>query len=74
MSDDEGQPKRSRAAKSLQAIDGDDEFSVSSIKPMPKRPRVELKPKVEEAEVPQDAAPPTPEKNLFLKLFARIFR
>ena len=36
----------------MQAIDGDDEFSVSSLKPGTARPAVVIKPRLDEAPLP----------------------
>ncbi|MBS2029112.1 MAG: hypothetical protein JST54_14510 [Deltaproteobacteria bacterium] len=70
---DEPKQRRSRAEKSLEAIEGDDEFSVSSLKPGEKN-RVELKPRLDEAPLPKNTPEPSKERNLFIRLFARIFR
>jgi len=73
MSDEEPKPRRNRAEKSLEAIGGDDEFSISSLKPGEKQ-RVELKPRLDEAPLPKTTPQPSKEQNLFIRLFAKIFR
>lgn len=72
MADDEHR-HRTRAQKTLEQLDGDDEFSVSSLKPGLK-PKVKLKVTLNEMPLPKEAAPPSKEQNLFIRLFAKIFR
>ena len=65
-------PLRNRAQKSLDALGGDDDFSTG--KGAMKKPKVVLAPRLEEQPVPQEVPAPTREGNLFIRLFARIFR
>jgi len=67
-------PGRSRAAKAIGAIEGDDDFSVSGAKKRDAKPLVNLKPKIDEAPLPRNAVPPSRERNLFIRLYAKIFR
>lgn len=70
---DEPRPPRTRAQKTLEAIDGDDEFSVSSLNPNLK-PKVKLRVTLSDAPLPKNVQAPSRERNLFIRLFAKIFR
>ena len=65
-------PPRNRAQKSLDALGGDDDFSTG--KGAMKKPKVVLKPRLEDQPIPFEVPQPTREGNLFIRLFAKIFR
>lgn len=72
MPENAPKPPRNRAQKSLDALGGGDDFSTG--KGTMKKPKVELKPRVDEQPLPASVPLPSRERNLMIRLFARIFR